>query len=80
MWLSAALMNKNSRNDKARRMFRSQSDKGRQRKVREAEASTLAEKETNKKCETTHRLTNRSKPWGTSDPDTNERKESQTKI
>lgn len=56
------MMNKNSGNDTARLMVMSQSDKGRERKVREAEASTLGEKETNKKCETTHRLTNRTKP------------------
>lgn len=62
MWLSATLMNKNSGNDKARLMFMSQSDKGGERKVREAEASTLGENERNKKWETTHRLTNRSEP------------------
>lgn len=49
MWLSATLMNKNSGNDKARLMFMSQSDKGGERKVREAEASTLGENERNKK-------------------------------
>lgn len=62
MWLSASVMNKNSGNDTARLMFMSQSDTGRERKVSKAEASTLGENETNKKCETTHRLTNRSKP------------------
>lgn len=55
-------MNKNSGNDEAKLMFISQSDKGRERKVREEEASMLGDKETNKNCETTHRLTNGTKP------------------